>query len=228
LATAVKDTTMCGLGQTASNPVLSTLRYFRDEHEAHIRDKRCRALVCRELVGAPCQAACPIGTEASQYVAHIARGEYEQTYQVVREANPFPSVCARVCSHPCESHCRSGTAGTAPIAIRELKRLVTDRVPPSVYKPKRVAGPNKNLPPVAVVGSGPAGLTAAHYLSLAGHKVAVFEADDRPGGMLVGGIPAYRLPRETVREEIKSLIDENITVKCNTALERDVTLDGLF
>jgi NADH-quinone oxidoreductase subunit F len=74
LAHVVKDTTMCGLGQTASNPVLSTLRYFREEYERHIRDKRCDAFVCKELVGAPCQSACPLGTEAWRYVAHIARG----------------------------------------------------------------------------------------------------------------------------------------------------------
>ena len=228
LAVAVKDTTMCGLGQTASNPVLSTLQYFRHEYEEHIRDKRCRAFVCSELVGAPCQAACPIDTEAWRYVAHIARGEYEEAYQVIREANPFPSVCARVCSHPCETQCRSGTAGESAIAIRALKRFVTDRVDPSVYKPKRAAKTNADLPPIAVIGSGPGGLTTAHYLSLAGHKVTVFEADDRPGGMLVSGIPSYRLPRETLGKEIESLLDENVTLKCNTALGCDITIDSLF
>ncbi|MBU0719155.1 MAG: FAD-dependent oxidoreductase, partial [Planctomycetes bacterium] len=228
LALVVQDTTMCGLGQTASNPVLSTLRYFRDEYEEHIRDKRCRSFVCKELVGAPCQAACPLDTEAWRYVAHIARGEYEEAYQVIREANPFPSVCARVCSHPCESQCRSGTAGKAPVGIRALKRFVTDRVDASVYRPKRIAKANGDARKVAIVGSGPAGLAAAHYLSLAGYKATVFEADDRPGGMLVSGIPAYRLPREGLRKEIDLLLDENVTLKCNTALGRDISIDGLF
>jgi NADH-quinone oxidoreductase subunit F len=228
LAVAVKDTTMCGLGQTASNPVLSTLRYFRDEFEEHIHNKRCRAFVCKELVGAPCQAACPIDTEAWRYVAHIARGEYDEAYQVIREANPFPSVCGRVCSHPCESQCRSGTSGTSPIAIRALKRFVTDRVDPSVYKPKRTAKTSRQASKVAIIGSGPAGLTAAHHLSLAGYRSTVFEADDRPGGMLVSGIPSYRLPRETLHKEIDSLIDENVTVRCRTALGRDISIDGLF
>ncbi|MGB2986963.1 MAG: FAD-dependent oxidoreductase, partial [Phycisphaerae bacterium] len=228
LAVTVQDTTMCGLGQTASNPVLSTLRYYRHEYEEHIRDKRCRAFVCSQLVGAPCQAACPIDTEAWRYVAHIARGEYEEAYQAIRKANPFPSVCARVCSHPCETQCRSGTAGESAIAIRALKRFVVDRVDPSVYKPKRAPKTKGDNPPVAVVGSGPGGLTAAHYLSLAGHKVTVFEADDRPGGMLVSGIPPHRLPRDTLNKEIQSLLDENVTLKCNTALGRDITIDGLF
>ncbi len=102
LAVVVKDTSMCGLGQSAANPVLSTLRYFRHEYERHIVDKRCDAFVCKDLVGPPCQSACPVGTEAWRYVAHIGRGEYEEAYRVIREANPFPSVCARACDHQCE------------------------------------------------------------------------------------------------------------------------------
>ncbi len=228
LALVVKDTTMCGLGQTAANPVLSTLRYFREEYERHIAAKKCDALVCNELVGAPCQAACPIGTEAWRYVAHIARGEYDLAYQAIREANPFPSVCARVCNHPCEEHCRAGLSGAQPVAIRALKRFITDRSDPMAYKPARRAKVTEKSPRVAVVGAGPAGLSAAHYLSLAGHKVTVFEADPEPGGMLFSAIPGYRLPREVVRKEIASILDENITVKCNTTLGRDVTLDDLF
>lgn len=228
LAYVVKDTTMCGLGQTASNPVLSTLRYFREEYERHIIDKRCDAFVCTELVGAPCHSACPVGTEAWRYVAHIARGEFEEAYATIREANPFPSVCARVCDHQCEERCRLGTSGSDPVAIRALKRFITDRADPSAYKPVREASTTKDSPSVAVVGSGPAGLTAAHYLSLKGYNVTVFEAEDEPGGMLFCAIPSYRLPKETIRSEIASLLDDNITVKCNTALGRDITIDKLF
>ena len=228
LARVVKDTTMCGLGQTASNPVLSTLRYFRDEYEEHIRHKRCRAFVCKELVGAPCEAACPLGTEAWRYIAHIARGRYEEAYQAIREANPFPSVCARVCSHPCENHCRSATGGKQAIAIRALKRFVTDRMDPSAYKPKTAPNANGHGEKVAVVGSGPAGLAAAHYLSLDGYKPTVFEADDRPGGMLVSGIPSFRLPREVLEKEIDALLTDGVSLRCNMALGQDFTLDSLF
>jgi NADH-quinone oxidoreductase subunit F len=228
LAQVVKDTTMCGLGQTAANPVLSTLRYFRNEYERHIVDKRCDAFVCQHLTGAPCQSACPLGTEAWRYVAHIARGEYEQAYQAIREANPFPSVCARVCNHPCEERCRAGTTGGDPVAVRALKRFVTDRVDPMSFKPVRTPSPDAGTRRVAVIGSGPAGLSAAHYLSLKGYKVTVFEADAEPGGMMFSTIPSYRLPREVMKKEIASLLDENITLKCNTALGRDVTLDGLL
>jgi NADH-quinone oxidoreductase subunit F len=228
LAEVVRDTTMCGLGQTAANPVLSTLRYFRHEYEQHIVNKRCDAFVCQELVGAPCQSACPLGTEAWRYVAHIARGEFEDAYRVIREANPFPSVCARVCDHPCETRCRAGTTGTKPVAVRALKRFITDRMDPALFRPPHAVTAGERLPRVAVVGAGPAGLTAAHYLSLAGHRVTVFEAEPEPGGMLFAAIPGYRLPREVVQREIASIVDENITLRCNTVLGRDITLDSLF
>jgi len=228
LAHVVKDTTMCGLGQSASNPVLSTLRYFRKEFERHIIDKRCDAYVCKDLVGAPCQAACPVGTEAWRYVAHIERGEYEEAYLAIRRANPFPSVCARVCNHPCEERCRAGTSGGDPIAIRSLKRFVTDRIDPSIYKPEKKRWTDGEPPKVAIVGSGPAGITAAHYLSLKGYKVTIFEAEDKPGGMLYCAIPSYRLPKEVIKKEIDTLLNDNITLKCNTALGRDFTVDKLF
>jgi NADH-quinone oxidoreductase subunit F len=228
LALVVKDTSMCGLGQTAPNPVLSTLNYFADEYKHHIVEKRCEAFVCKDLVGAPCQSACPLGTEAWRYVAHLARGEYEEAYRVIRETNPFPSVCARVCDHPCEERCRLGLTGTRPVAIRALKRFITDNVDPAVYKPSRYQSAHAGGGRVAVVGSGPAGLAAAHDLSLKGYRVTVFEADDKPGGMLVSGIPSYRLRRDVLEKEIAGLIDENVTLKCNTALGRDFTLDDLF
>ena len=228
LAEVVKDATMCGLGQTASNPVLSTLKYFPNEYIEHIQNKRCPAGVCKELVGAPCQNACPIGTEAWRYVAHIAQGEYQEAYQVIRETNPFPSVCARVCDHKCEQNCRLGTTGVQSVAIRDLKRFITDNVDPSVYKPQRAPKPEKKLPKVAIVGSGPAGLTAAHMLSLKGYESTIFEAESEPGGMMLNCIPSYRLPREVLKKEINSIIDENITLKFNVGFGSDITTDSIF
>lgn len=228
LAIAVKDTTMCGLGQTASNPVLSTLHYFRDEYERHVVDRKCDAFVCGDLVGASCQSACPLDTEAWRYVALIEKGRYEEAYQIIREANPFPSICARVCDRKCEQRCQLSASGDEAVAVRALKRFVTDRVSPSAYKPPKAAKAGRRAGKVAVVGAGPAGLAAAHYLSRLGHKVTLFDAEAEPGGMLISCIPAYRLPRSIVRQEIESLLDENITLRCSTALGRDVTVDGLF
>ena len=226
LALAVKDTTMCGLGQSAPNPILSTLRHFRSEYERHIVDKRCDAFVCKDLVAAPCQSGCPLGTEVWRYVAHIARGEYEQAYVAIRESNPFPSVCARVCDHKCEERCRLGSSGQDPMAIRALKRFVTDTVDPGVFAPRRVT--ERKEEKVAIVGAGPAGLTAAHYLSTRGYAATVFDASDKPGGMLAAGIPSYRLPQHVLVGEIAALLDENVTLKMNQALGRDFSVDGLF
>jgi NADH-quinone oxidoreductase subunit F len=228
LAHVVRDTTMCGLGQSAPNPVLSTLRYFREEYERHIKDQYCDAFVCKELVGAPCQSACPLGTEAWRYVAHIGRGEYEKAYLAIREVNPFPSVCARVCHHPCEEKCRAGATGGSPVAIRALKRFITDRIEPSAYKPTREKWPDGPPPKVAIIGSGPAGLTAAHYLSLQGCEVTVLEAEEKPGGMLTCAIPSYRLPREAIEKEIEALLDESVTLNCGVGLGRDFDIDSLF
>ncbi|MBN1804595.1 MAG: FAD-dependent oxidoreductase [Sedimentisphaerales bacterium] len=228
LARVVKDTTMCGLGQTASNPVLSTLRYFRDEYYRHVVDKKCDAFVCTDIVGAPCQTACPLGTEVWRYVALIEKGLYEEAYKVIRSSNPFPSVCARVCGRKCENRCNIAAGGGQAIAIRALKRFVTDRIDPSVYKPLRAADRNGNVYKIAVVGAGPAGLSAAHYLSLLGHKVTIIDAASEPGGMLVSCIPSYRLPLDVIRREIKLLLDENITLKKRTQLGRDITIDELF
>jgi NADPH-dependent glutamate synthase beta subunit-like oxidoreductase len=109
-----------------------------------------------------------------------------------------------------------------------LKRFITDRSDPAMYKPASMASTTNGTARIAIVGSGPAGLTAAHFLSLKGYKVTVFETDDRPGGMLFSAIPSYRLPREVIQKEVESLLDENITLRCNTTLGRDITIDSLF
>ncbi|MCY3024146.1 MAG: FAD-dependent oxidoreductase, partial [Planctomycetota bacterium] len=227
LGETIKATSLCGLGQTAPNPVLSTLKWFRDEYEAHIFDRRCPAGSCRELVGAPCQNTCPVGTEVWRYVAHTARGEYNDAYRVIRQANPFPSACARICHHPCEMMCRAGATGGEPIAVRTLKRFIVDRVAPESYTPD-VKPAKPNAPKIAVIGAGPSGLTAATILGSLGYKVTIFEKEAKAGGMLVQAIPEYRLPRNLLEQEIKSLLNENVELKCNQALGRDFAVDSLM
>ena len=225
LAQTVKDTTMCGLGQTASNPVLSTLKYFREEYERHIHDKRCDSYVCKQLTGAPCQAACPVDTEPWRYVAMIEKGDYDEAYRIIRSANPMPDVSSRVCDRKCESRCSLGVSGGEAVSIRALKRFVTTRVNPAVYKP---ALAKKKKQKVAVIGAGPAGITAAHGLSLLGYGVTIFEAEDRPGGMLSCSLPAYRLPRDIVEKEIKTLFNKNIKIEYGRLLGKDITIHDLF
>jgi NADH-quinone oxidoreductase subunit F len=227
LAATIKEISLCGLGQNATNPVLSTLRWFRDEYEAHIFERYCPAGACRSLAGVPCERHCPVGTEVWHYVARVAGGEFDEAYKVIRKANPFPSACARVCHHPCESNCRSGSTGGDPIAVRALKRFVVEQVKPeTLHRPavKAAAGAKR----VAVVGAGPSGLTAAHYLSVEGHAVTVFEKEAQAGGMLVAAIPSYRLPRNVLAREIESLMNENIKVEFGKELGKDFTIGGLL
>jgi NADH-quinone oxidoreductase subunit F len=227
LASVIRDSSLCGLGQTAPNPVLSTLRWFKDEYEAHVYDRICPAGACKELVGAPCQNGCPVGTEVWHYVALIANEQYDEAYRIIRQANPFPSACARVCNHPCEQMCRCGSTGGDPIAIRSLKRFVVENAEPERFKVE-VKPATKNSKRIAVIGAGPAGLTAAHCLSVKGHHITLLEKENKAGGMLVCSIPSYRLPRNVLEKEISSLLNENIELKLNCALGRDYTIDSLF
>ena len=228
LAPVVKEASMCGLGQTASNPVLSTLRYFRDEYLAHIQDKKCPAGVCKEIISSPCQHTCPIDTEAPVYIALVAQGKFEEAFDIIRKDNPLPSVCGRVCHHPCETKCRAGEGGEQ-IAIRSIKRFVTDYAIKSATK-GRVEAIAHTHPheKVAIIGSGPAGLTAGYYLSQKGYDVTIFEALPVTGGMLSVAIPEYRLPREVLEFDTESIKSAGVEIRTNTALGKDISIDSLF
>jgi NADH-quinone oxidoreductase subunit F len=226
LGQQIKDTALCGLGQTAPNPVLSTIRYFRDEYEAHIRDKRCPASVCAALFNSPCQNTCPANVDVPVYIDLIRQGRFAEAYEVIRRENPFPVVCGRVCHHPCEGKCNRDKMDQA-VAIRELKRFAADyALSLNGQRPRPVVSP-PNGKKVAVVGAGPAGLTAAYYLALKGYAVTVFEALPVAGGMMAVGIPEYRLPKKTLAQEIETITELGVEIRTNTALGRDFTLEDL-
>ncbi len=222
LASTIRNTSLCGLGQTAPNPVLTTLKYFREEYEEHINNKRCRAGVCSKLVKSPCQNACPAGVDIPRYIRLIGQGKYGEAVAVIREKVPFPAVLGYVCVHFCESKCRRGQLEQA-IGIKELKRFTADRDTGIWKKNSQTAPPTGKK--VAVVGSGPAGLTAAFYLTKKGHKVTVFESLPQAGGMMRVGIPRYRLPAEILDKEIKDITDTGVEIKLNTRVE---STDDLF
>jgi NADPH-dependent glutamate synthase beta subunit-like oxidoreductase len=177
----------------------------------------------------PCMQACPVHTQAGRYVLLIAEGKYEDAYRYARMPNPFASICGRVCGHPCEPACRRGQFDL-PISIRALKRFVTERHGPESRNPIDVfsnASRPKNAEKVAVIGSGPAGMSAAHDLALLGYPVTVFEAAAVPGGMMHLGIPEYRLPRDVLQAQIREILDLGPELKLNMRLGRDFSLEDL-
>jgi NADPH-dependent glutamate synthase beta subunit-like oxidoreductase/coenzyme F420-reducing hydrogenase delta subunit len=172
----------------------------------------------------PCQVACPIYTDVRGYVCAIARGDIEGAIRIIRQENPFPSVCGRICTRPCETECRRAQIDE-PISIAALKRFAADQTRglrltkrPEHYYDERIA----------VMGGGPAGLTAAHDLVLLGYRVTVFEAQDVLGGMLIEGIPEYRLPKDVVKEEVDFILSLGVEAKTGLSLGRDFSIEGLL
>jgi NADH-quinone oxidoreductase subunit F len=222
MAAMIKDSALCGLGQTAPNPVLSTIRYFRDEYEAHIRDKRCPASVCSALFKSPCQNTCPVGMDVPAYIALIRANRLADAYKVLLRTNPFPSVCGRVCDHQCQTKCRRGQLDE-PIAIKFLKRYITDNAARPTIEPVPVTRKER----IAVVGGGPAGLTAARDLAQRGYSVTVFEELPHLGGMLRYGIPEYRLPRAVLEREIDDIRTLGVQFRTNTRVGKDIPFKDL-
>ncbi len=172
---------------------------------------------------APCVIACPAETNVQGYVQLIGQGKYQEAARLIMERLPFPGVLGRVCPHPCETECRRKEVDAA-LTIRDLKRFVSDQVNFTEFAPPVIEDrPEK----VAIVGSGPAGLTVAHYLRLKGYQVTIFEALPKLGGMLRVGIPDYRLPPETLDQEIDHIVNMGIEVQTGKRLGTDFTLSDL-
>ncbi|MEW6001985.1 MAG: FAD-dependent oxidoreductase [Nitrospirota bacterium] len=171
----------------------------------------------------PCQAACPINTDVRGYVSAIARGDIDGAIRIIRQVNPFPSVCGRICTRPCEGACRRAQVDES-ISIAALKRFAADHA----RKFKSIKGPDHGYDEkVAVIGGGPAGLTVAHDLALLGYRVTIFEAQNVLGGMLTEGIPEYRLPKEVVKEEVDYILSLGVEARTGLALGRDLSIEDL-
>src|SRR5258708_705937 len=199
-------------------------------HDWHVAERKATWQSWRTWLGerkedlrAPCQAACPVGTNAGLYVSLIAQGRYDEALQVAAEPNPFPAICGRVCTAPCEDVCRRGEVDL-PIAIRDLKRVATDH---GTYKRKVTPPKRWYAERVAIVGAGPTGLSVAYCLARRGYRVTVFDAMPVAGGMMAIGIPDYRLPRAELNRDIDAMRELGVEIRLNTAIGRDVSLDDL-
>ncbi len=179
-----------------------------------------------------CQWGCPVNTDSRGYVLAISEGRYLDAYRIARGPNPFASICGRVCGAPCEAACRRGDIDE-PVSIRALKRFVTEQFGVEAGDPaatieystaRRDPGNPKAGTKVAVIGSGVAGMSAAHDLALLGYKVTVFESESVAGGMLTTGVPVYRLPRDLVQKEIDAILSLGVELRLNTAVGQDITI----
>lgn len=215
LAHSIKATSLCGLGQTAPNPVLSTIRYFREEYEEHIQRKHCRASVCEGIVETPCSHACPAGVNIPQYVGLISENRLSDAVHIIRRRNPFISVCGRVCNAPCERRCRRADLDD-PLAIRALKRYAVENAG-DVSAP--LVPPATGDKEIAIVGAGPAGLSCAYFLALMGRPSVIFESLPIPGGMMTVGIPEYRLPKKSLELDIDFILSHGVELRLNTPVE---------
>lgn len=219
LAVMIRDTADCAIGYQTAIELLQGLQTFGEEYESHIKKKECPGEMGQKV---PCINLCPAHVDIPAYIALVGEEDYRGAVNMVRKDNPFPTACAMVCEHPCEERCRRNLIDSA-VNIRGLKKYAVDQVAAD-----QVAVPKGNRPTgkkVAVIGGGPAGMTAAYFLGLMGHKVTVYERQKALGGMLRYGIPNYRLPKEQLDEDIRAILsagDIEVKYETNITTEEEI------
>ena len=209
-ARVIESTADCAIGYTAAQMVLKGLDGFKEDFMEHILHNRCRSNLDHPV---PCVALCPAGVDIPGYIALTGEGRYADAVRLIRKDNPFPTACALVCEHPCESRCRRNMLDNS-INIRGIKRVAVDM---AGYVPAP-ACPTSTGKRIAIIGGGPSGLSAAYYLQLMGHQTTVFEKRKKLGGMLLYGIPSYRLPRERLQDDINVILETGVEVRLETSV----------
>ncbi|HUB01656.1 MAG TPA: NADH-ubiquinone oxidoreductase-F iron-sulfur binding region domain-containing protein [Terriglobales bacterium] len=231
LSRYIRDCSLCGLGQTAPNPVLTTLRHFRAEFEDHIVGHRCSAGVCEELALSPCENSCPLHMNIPRFLQLYQEDRMEEAFLSVIFDNPLPASTGRVCQHPCDNRCRRQTLDQS-VNMREVHRYIADSIFESEkYEQMVQAIIGRKLEPsgrkVAIIGAGPAGLTAAFYLAMLGHDVMVYDSKSEAGGMLRFALPEYRLPKHILRREVQLIERLGVKFTFNVRVGVDLALNDL-
>ncbi len=227
----IRDCSLCGLGQTAPNPVLTTMRHFRQEFEDHIVSRRCQAGVCEELALSPCENSCPLHMNIPRFLQLYKEDRLEDAFDSVIMDNPLPSSTGRVCQHPCDKRCRRQTIDES-VNMRDVHRFIGDAILLSDNFDKAVTRISSHRleatgRKVAIVGAGPTGLSAAFYLALFGHDVIVYDPLSAPGGMLRFALPEYRLPKSVLSREIELIERLGVKFALNTRVGTDISLNEL-
>ncbi len=205
--------------------MLQLLQQHREVFTSHIETGICPSGDCVKLAPAPCQMACPAGIDVPSYVTLIGMGRDAEAIDLIRQDNPFPWVCGLVCTNPCELMCVRGRLDES-IAIKYLKGFAAERaMSEGTYRNPTKAPDNGRK--VCIIGAGPAGLTAAYFLALKGYRVTIIEALPVAGGMMMVGIPRYRLPREVIDREVEMIRDLGVEIRLNTRLGADVAIEQL-
>lgn len=231
LGGVIKDSSLCALGQTAPNPIMTTLKYFRHEYEEHIREKRCHAGTCESLFMALCENSCPLHMNIPGYIELIKEGRWEDAFELTLRDNPLPGTLGRICHFHCQMRCRREMLDQ-PVSQGEIHRYLAD----TIYQLGKEGEIYRNLAKeklpstrkrIAIIGAGPAGLTAAFYLVRLGHEVTIYDAMPEAGGILRYGIPQYRLPKELLQKEIKVVRKLGVQFKMNRRLGENLSLEEL-
>jgi NADH-quinone oxidoreductase subunit F len=227
----MRECSLCGLGQTAPNPVLTTLRHFRNEFEDHIVARRCTAGVCEELALSPCENSCPLHMNIPRFLQLYAEHRLDDAFESVIMDNPLPASTGRVCQHPCDNRCRRQSLDE-PVNMREVHRFIADSIFLSDrYEEMANRIVARKLEPtgrkIAIAGAGPAGLTAAFYLAMLGHDVTVYDSKAEAGGMLRFALPEYRLPKAALAREIDLIERLGVKFIFNTRVGVDIPLNDL-
>jgi len=225
LAGSLRDDPPSTAGVETRRQVLAALAEHGEVFRSHVETHNCASRDCVKLAPAPCQMACPAGIDVPTYVSLIGLGRDAEAIEVIRRDNPFPWVCGLVCTRPCEFMCVRGRIDT-PVSIKFLKAFAAERALSERRYKNPPQEPDKGQK-VCVIGAGPGGLSAAYYLALKGYAVRVIEALPVSGGMIMVGIPRYRLPREVIDREVAMLQELGVEFRFNTRFGSDVTLADL-